>query len=226
MPRGEDADEEDPATELLCIGTEKGVVEVYTVEIGQVEPEEDDDEEMDEDEEDGEKEPKGPKAEIDLVAKLVGHTNRIKAVSALTFPAPSGPTVLLTTVSTDGYINLYDLGAIPTSEREEHKPVAIYNTKGTRLTCVFIATGGAPRRKGKKAAPAAEKKEVGARFEVDDEDDEGEEDEDDEEDDEQADLYGGSASEEEDEGEDGMEVEFEDEEEDEEEEEDEGEYED
>lgn len=197
-------------------------MEVYTIEIDQVEPEDEDEDEDEDAEDDEEKEVKGPTAEVDLVARLVGHTNRIKAVSALTFPAPSGPTVLLTTVSTDGYINLYDLGAIPTSESEEHKPVASYNTKGTRLTCVFLATGGAPRRKGVAASAAsAEKKQEGARFAMEAAGSDDEDDDDEEEEDENADMYDNSGSDEE---EDGMEVEFEDEEE--EEEEDEGEYED
>jgi len=60
--------------EVLCVGTEKGVVEVYSVEIGEGEEEEDEDEDDDEDDEEKDK-PKGS-ADVDRVGTLVGHTNR------------------------------------------------------------------------------------------------------------------------------------------------------
>lgn len=47
------------------------MVEVYTVEIGESEEEEEDDEEEKEDDDES-----GPKAEVDRIATLVGHTNR------------------------------------------------------------------------------------------------------------------------------------------------------
>ena len=54
--------------EVLCVGTEKGVVEVYSVDLGDAdEPEED------EDEADGEG---SGSVDVDLVATLGGHTNR------------------------------------------------------------------------------------------------------------------------------------------------------
>ncbi len=70
LPAEEDDDEK---PELLCIGTEKGVVEVYTVEMPDEEEEEDEEEDEDDEEGGGEK---GPKAEVDRIATLVGHTNR------------------------------------------------------------------------------------------------------------------------------------------------------
>ncbi|RSH83572.1 uncharacterized protein EHS24_007260 [Apiotrichum porosum] len=190
--------------ELLCIGTEKGVVEVYDVEIGQADDDEDDedDDEEDEDEENA----KGPFAIVDRVATLVGHTNRIKDVSSINFTAPSGPTVLLTTVSSDGFINLYDLAAA--QDGAEVQPVASYDTNKSRLTCVSITDGGAPRQKKSVAVASQGGKNGGARFAV--EDDEDEEESSDEEEDAQ-DMYDVSDAEEEDEDE--MEVEFEDEEE-------------
>lgn len=57
---------------MLCIGTEKGVVEIYRITLGEgeeSEDEEDDDEEI-------EKETKGKGAELERIATLVGHTNR------------------------------------------------------------------------------------------------------------------------------------------------------
>lgn len=60
--------------ELLCVGTEKGVVEVYDVDI--VDADEDEDEGGDKDS-DGEDEEKGGQvAEVERIGTLVGHTNR------------------------------------------------------------------------------------------------------------------------------------------------------
>ncbi|KAI9635994.1 WD40-repeat-containing domain protein [Dioszegia hungarica] len=195
--------------EVLCVGTEKGVVEVRKVEIA------DEDEVKEEDEE---KEPEEVEtqpiggATLDHVVSLVGHTNRIKSLSTLSQPVigsdPSSisRTVLLSTVSSDGYINLYDLSSAmcanasssesamgDASALPQVRPVASYNTKGSRLTCVFLADG-------KKGEIGGEKKP------------DSEEEDDDEEDGE--DMYDqGSDGEEDDEGLDGVNVEFEDEEE-------------
>lgn len=64
--------------EVLCVGTEKGVVEVRSVVIGDApepvaEEREEGDEAMNEDQ--GEKTPTGG-AKLDLLVTLVGHTNR------------------------------------------------------------------------------------------------------------------------------------------------------
>lgn len=79
----EEEEEEEEDVELLCVGTEKGVVEVYTLEIGTSEDEsEDEEEDEDEDEMDGD----GPKAQnsksegsgadVVRIGSLTGHTNR------------------------------------------------------------------------------------------------------------------------------------------------------
>lgn len=103
-------------------------------------------------------------------------------------------TILLTTVSSDGLINVYDLCAatIDTEKREENKvePVASYDTKGTRLTCVYLADG----QDGTKEPKIKEE-------EISESEDEGE------------DIYGSEQASDDDEDDDGMEVEFEDEEE-------------
>jgi hypothetical protein len=57
--------------EVLCVGTEKGVVEVYSVEIAGSDEDSEDDED---DEENSESSPKG--ADVERVGTLVGHTNR------------------------------------------------------------------------------------------------------------------------------------------------------
>lgn len=103
-------------------------------------------------------------------------------------------TIILTTVSSDGLINVYDLcAATADSEKgEENKvePVASYDTKGTRLTCVYLADG----QDGSKEIKVKEE-------EVSESEDEGE------------DIYGSEQASDDDDDDDGMEVEFEDEEE-------------
>jgi protein MAK11 len=126
------------------------------------------------------------------------------------------PTVLLSTCSSDGFIRVYDLGEMVAKfgvEEVKEEAVASYDTKGSRLTCVFLADGRA--KKGGVAVPEENEGSIAGDSEEEDED----EDEGDEEEDE--DIYG-SAGEEEVEA-DEMAVEFEDEEEEEGEEEDEGE---
>lgn len=126
-------------------------------------------------------------------------SSRVKAISSLPFFAPTSTgdvrkTILLTTVSSDGLINVYDLCAatIDTEKREENKvePVASYDTKGTRLTCVYLADG----QDGTKEPKIKEE-------EISESEDEGE------------DIYGSEQASDDDEDDDGMEVEFEDEEE-------------
>ncbi|WVR03391.1 hypothetical protein IAU60_000382 [Kwoniella sp. DSM 27419] len=211
VPTGADEEER----ELLCVGTEKGIVEVYTIQVGADEPADESDEDEDVEDEAGEG---GNGAVVDKIATLVGHTNRIKAISALPFAAPSAggqlrKTTLLTTVSSDGLINLYDLTSVSSgsaaSKDDKIEAIASYDTKGSRITCVYLADGQDSTKVSQKktAMPEAEDDE--------DEDSEGEEEED---------IYESGEGEDESEDDD-MAVEFEDEEEEEEEEE-EGEYED
>lgn len=197
---------------MLCVGTEKGVVEIYRITLG----EEEESEEEEDDDEDIEKDTKSKGAELERIATLVGHTNRyayvlyyckglakkscrVKAISSLPFLAPTSTgdvrkTIILTTVSSDGLINVYDLcAATADSEKgEENKvePVASYDTKGTRLTCVYLADG----QDGTKEIKVKEE-------EVSESEDGGE------------DIYGSEQASDDDDDDDGMEVEFEDEEE-------------
>lgn len=209
-------DGEGDAEEVLCIGTEKGVVEIYSIEVAGDDEDEDDEED---DEEDDDDDMSGPTAIVSLCGKCIGHTNRIKSISALPFPAPEGPTTLLTTVSSDGFINLYDLRSMPATPETELKPVTSYDTKGSRLTTVFIADGGIPKPPKRAVKEAEAVKTKGARFaEPEEESDESDEEEVGE------DMY--DQSDDEEGSEDGsIEIEYEGEEEEEEEDEEEGEYE-
>ncbi|ORX33564.1 WD40-repeat-containing domain protein [Kockovaella imperatae] len=221
LPRAayfEDPDEEE--MEMLFVGNEKGSTEGYWVDLGDVE---DDSEEEDEDGDQDQEEGGSGSINVDLrhIVTLTGHSNRIKAISSLRFMVPNQhdvprPTVLLTSVSSDGKINLYDLGSYnlnnlieqhkgsATAEISTHDPVASHDTKGTRLTCVFLAEG----RKGATGLGESEVKQNIGPDEDEDDDDDGEEEEEEEED-----MYDqASDDDQEEEEEDGIEVELEEEE--------------
>ncbi|KAH9981013.1 WD40-repeat-containing domain protein [Lactifluus volemus] len=83
-------------------------------------------------------------------ARLVGHGNRVKAIDTMRIALPSTSTrqstTILSSVSSDGTINIYDLSLVPTCTTEtvditEISPVVTYDSKGSRLTCVALADG-------------------------------------------------------------------------------------
>ncbi|KAJ7249567.1 WD40-repeat-containing domain protein [Mycena haematopus] len=83
-----------------------------------------------------------------IIAEMTGHANRVKAVATLpiALPAASGraSTTVVCTASSDGKIHVYDLAALPAQPGStvlEISPVAEYDSKGTRLTCVTLADG-------------------------------------------------------------------------------------
>ena len=66
------------SVEVLCVGTEKGVVEVYDVDIVDIDIEDSDEEkEKDEDEDEDEEEKVTQVAEVERIGTLVGHANRL-----------------------------------------------------------------------------------------------------------------------------------------------------
>lgn len=53
-------------------------------------------------------------------------------------------TIVACTVSSDGKIHVYDLAllpAVPSTQKAEIHPVAQYDSKGTRFTCITLAEG-------------------------------------------------------------------------------------
>jgi len=82
-----------------------------------------------------------------IIAEMTGHTNRVKATQTLeiSLPESSGrlSTTLVCTVSSDGFIKIYDLASVPASstQKVEIEPLVSYDSKGTRLTCVTFADG-------------------------------------------------------------------------------------
>lgn len=73
----------------------------------------------------------------------------VKSIDTLSIALPnSETTTILSTVSSDGWIHVYDLSVIPSSsppskDQTDIQPIARYDTKGTRLTCVTLADGDA-----------------------------------------------------------------------------------
>ncbi|KAH7873889.1 WD40-repeat-containing domain protein [Lentinula edodes] len=152
-----------------------------------------------------------------IVAELVGHGNRqVKALQTLNISLLSPPpstlptssirrhphsTTIISTVSSDGKINVYDLGHLHEFNAgkisiQEIQPVATYDTKGTRLTCVTLGEGeiGTDNVTGKRNRDRQEVEEEdddesaedeewgGVGADEDEEEEEGEEDEEEESD--------------------------------------------
>lgn len=74
--------------------------------------------------------------------------SRVKAVETLAIALPHSAsdrqsTTVVSTISSDGKIRLYDMAALPSSSNGKVvlQPVAEYDTKGTRLTCLAMADG-------------------------------------------------------------------------------------
>ncbi|KAF8639094.1 hypothetical protein AX17_001739 [Amanita inopinata Kibby_2008] len=88
-----------------------------------------------------------------IIAQLVGHERRVKALQTVAIKLPSSyptrkTTIVACTASSDGKLCLYDLALLPehntameSDEPLEIEPAAVYDTKGTRLTCLTVADG-------------------------------------------------------------------------------------
>jgi protein MAK11 len=80
---------------------------------------------------------------------LIMYCVRVKAVDTITVSIPhtSSTTTLVTTISSDGKILVYDLGSLPSNVPEETAEISTissigeYDTKGSRLTCLTLADG-------------------------------------------------------------------------------------
>jgi protein MAK11 len=72
----------------------------------------------------------------------------VKAIDILRVATGQGSSkVLLTSVSSDGFIHVYDTSELdkrdtPSEEVQTIEPFARYDTKGTRLTCVTFGEDG------------------------------------------------------------------------------------
>jgi hypothetical protein len=81
---------------------------------------------------------------------LLKKSCRVKAIDTIRVALPStqrDSTTILSSVSSDGTANVYDLSLVPPpapiapSGIPEISPVVTYDSKGTRLTCVTLAEG-------------------------------------------------------------------------------------
>ncbi|KAF8519659.1 WD40-repeat-containing domain protein [Gautieria morchelliformis] len=87
-----------------------------------------------------------------VIAELVGHTNRVKAIDIISIAIPPytdlKSATYASTVSSDGLIRIFDLGDVlralrahPTEQPVVVESVTEYDTKGSRLTCVAMGDG-------------------------------------------------------------------------------------
>ncbi|TKA56464.1 hypothetical protein B0A53_02035 [Rhodotorula sp. CCFEE 5036] len=127
---------------------------------------------------------------LDPVASLVGHSNRVKMIDFLEVALPTSETsstIVLTTVSSDGFINLYDLAdvqvAITATENNQEggvevEPIGNFDTDKSRLTCVcaigLVDRGGDAGKAGGEDGNGSEDEEDDEDDEEDDEDEDGE----------------------------------------------------
>ena len=83
---------------------------------------------------------------------LLNKSCRVKAIDTIRVALPStgrDSTTILSSVSSDGTVNVYDLSLLPPpasvvtvpSDIPEILPVVTYDSKGSRLTCVTLAEG-------------------------------------------------------------------------------------
>ena len=82
---------------------------------------------------------------------LLNKSYRVKAIDTIRIALPStrrdSTTILSSSVSSDGTVNVYDLSLLPPpattapSDIPEISPVVTYDSKGSRLTCVTLAEG-------------------------------------------------------------------------------------
>ncbi|KAH8116375.1 WD40 repeat-like protein [Phellopilus nigrolimitatus] len=87
-----------------------------------------------------------------VIAEVIGHQNRVKAIDTLAIAIPSSSprswTTILSTVSSDGWVRIFDLGPLASLDKAASKgeiqaltAIAEYDTKGSRLTCCALADG-------------------------------------------------------------------------------------
>ncbi|KAF9565924.1 WD40 repeat-like protein [Agrocybe pediades] len=129
--------------------------------------------------------PKGSETPT-IVAEMIGHTNRVKAVQTLEIALPEASgrksTTIACTVSSDGFVNVYDVAAVSKkseSTPQQIKPLGSYDSQGTRLTCVTLADGeveGQPKAGDGKRKRTDDDDGEGSGSEKEDEESEDEED--------------------------------------------------
>ncbi|EIM19418.1 WD40 repeat-like protein [Wallemia mellicola CBS 633.66] len=109
--------------------------------------------------------------EATLIAELVGHQNRVKSVRF----GNVADILTAITISSDGFVRAFDLTPLkPSSKQEKLECVSSYDTKGTRLTCLDVASAGYEVDNGEESEEEQENEE---EQEEEEEEEEGEEEE-------------------------------------------------
>ncbi|KAL5536983.1 MAK11 [Sanghuangporus sanghuang] len=93
---------------------------------------------------------------LPIIAEAVGHQNRVKSLDTLAVATTQAKseqkwTTIMSTVSSDGWIRVFDLGTLDslgstTASKDaiQLEAIASYDTKGSRLTCCTLADGETP----------------------------------------------------------------------------------
>ncbi|KAI0343342.1 WD40 repeat-like protein [Trametopsis cervina] len=130
--------------------------------------------------------PSDPEQPLHVIAEMVGHENRVKAVDTLSIALPpisDAPdartsTTLVSTISSDGKVRVFDLADVPAgpvtpNDVSQLSALMEYDTKGTRLTSMAMAGGDA----GGGQAPSVNGKRKRGDEDGEDEDEEDEKEE-------------------------------------------------
>ena len=111
-------------------------------------------------------------------AFLLKRSCRVKAIDTIRIALPStlrDSTTILSSVSSDGTVNVYDLSLLPsstpteTSDISEISPVVTYDSKGSRLTCITLAEGDVDHSEHTPAKGAKRKRDVDSEAEEEEE---------------------------------------------------------
>jgi protein MAK11 len=84
---------------------------------------------------------------VKLLSNILITWYRVKATQTLEIALPESSgrlsTTLVCTVSSDGFIKIYDLASVPSplTQKADIEPLVSYDSKGTRFTCVTFADG-------------------------------------------------------------------------------------
>ncbi|KAL5531595.1 hypothetical protein ACEPAG_4472 [Sanghuangporus baumii] len=93
---------------------------------------------------------------LPIIAEAVGHQNRVKSLDTLVVATTKTKTeqkwtTIMSTVSSDGWVRIFDLGildsigsTIASKDVIQLEAIASYDTKGSRLTCCTLADGETP----------------------------------------------------------------------------------
>lgn len=149
-----------------------------------------------------------PPPSLEVAAELVGHANRVKMLDLLEVALPTTPassTIVLTSISSDGKINLYNLAQLADGPKSESgvaqlSPAGVHDTDGSRLTCVG-AVGLVDRKDGGQGGDDGEESSEEEEESEDDEEELGEGEEESEEGSEEGEEEDEDEDEDEDEGE-------------------------